>query len=321
MESHDIQVSGSQDASVVVAEAAKVLESLGRVRLVGINFAMAKLVQAVEIIKHKVEGLHQLNEVQHLDESNKTRLHITLSFSLLAASHHGYQPPLPASQVSSVSLSELARAPPKEERPPRKVWGRDRPELAHAEGPKDSSHRPHQGRKPGWVDPARRPPQGSRPDRADLGRRPPHDRPESQYERVPRPQEEDKIEENELRVTARRPAKYVVKEAVLLLKQKNFPSVVLKGSGTAIPQVVEVAESLRHSVAGLHQVSTISRREVTDLLRAKEAGLADIEKTRTVPTLEIVLSRSAQDTRHYGYQAPLPVSQVREMSLEEALSQ
>jgi DNA-binding protein len=112
-----------------------------------------------------------------------------------------------------------------------------------------------------------------------------------------------------------------VREAVLLFKQKNFSSVVLKACGTAIPRLVDVAETLRHSVLGLHQVSKLSHREVTDLLRSKDEGHTEVEKTRTVPAVEIVLSRTAQDTKHSGYQAPLPASKVKEMSLEEASSQ
>lgn len=303
MEAEDIQVSGSRGAGAVVAEAAKHLERNGRARMCAINFAMPRLIQAVEILKHKVAGLHQINEIEHLEESNKTKLSVTLSFSLLTSSHSGYQAPLPASQVQSVPLSEIAKIPEREEReerPPRR----------------EGAERPTRGAGPAR---GKREPRSQEETKSGHVRKPRHAE-DSKFEVVQKRTEEVKIEENEIRITARRPAKYIVKDAVLLLKEKNFSSIVLKASGTAIPNLVEVAERLRHCVAGLHQVSILGRREVTDLLRSKEAGVEDMERTRDVPTLEIVASKTVPDTRHYGYQAPLPASRVKEMTLEEAAS-
>jgi DNA-binding protein len=302
METEDIQVSGGHGAGVVVAEAAKALERYGIVRLVGINFAVHRLIQAVEILKHKVAGLHQLNEIEHLEEGNKAKMTITLSFSQLAASHIGYQAPIPESQVTSTPLAEIAKMPERDER------RRQYPSSGTDSGPTRRE----------------RPPRKPRDERAEVleehkGRRPPREeKPRAiNYER--QSHEEEKMLENEIKVTARRPAIYSVKRAVILLKQQNLPSITLRASGTAISRLVETAEVLRHSVEGLHQVSKMSHREVTEMLRVE--GQADVERTRIVPVLEILFSRSAEDTRHYGYQAPLLASKVKEMSLEEALSQ
>mmetsp|Transcript_23736 Transcript_23736/g.42025 ORF Transcript_23736/g.42025 Transcript_23736/m.42025 type:complete len:317 (-) Transcript_23736:512-1462(-) len=315
MEAEDIQVSGSRGAGNVVAEAAKLLERNRRVRLCAINFAMPRLVQAVEILKHKVAGLYQLNEIEHLEESNKTKLSVTLSFSQLDARNIGYQAPLPASQVQSVPLSEVAKLPEREERPPRPATSQPREEGRR---PAPKRDRPAPDRTTDRTnDRTKREPQQEErkpfPARTRLSA-------DSKYEIVQRRREEVKIELNEIRVTARRPSKYIVMDAVLLFKQQGHSSIILKASGTAIPRLVEVAERLRHCVAGLHQLSKLSRREVTDVFRAKDEEAAEIERTRAVPTLEVELSKNPLDTRHYGYQAPLPASKVKEMTLEEATS-
>jgi hypothetical protein len=115
MEPAAVLVSGSKGVGVVVADAAKQLDVYGRVQLSAINNAIPRLVQAVELLKHRVVGLHQLNEVEHL-EGGKVKLSVTLSFTKLASFHSGYQPPLPASQVENVPLAEVAKLPERDSR-------------------------------------------------------------------------------------------------------------------------------------------------------------------------------------------------------------
>jgi len=307
MDLAEVQVSSSKAAEVVVAEAAALISANGKVRLTAINFAMPTLVKAVEQLKHKVSGLHQLNEVEHIDESNKVRLAVTLSYVKFASTHYGYQAPIAAEHVRSVPLAELSQIP-------KKLATTER----NPEGVKERRHFDPRGpRRPAYTTDAgeehKRP---IHPKRAER----PHGKPQDdgKYEKVPRHPEDEKLEGNEIRVTSKRPALAIVKEAVLLIKRSSYSTIVLKATGSAIPRAVEVSEALRHSVGGLHQQIVMSRREVTDIYKAKDAGVDDLEVNRTVPHLTVTLSRSALDTRHYGYQAPLPVSQVREMTIEEA---
>jgi DNA-binding protein len=130
--------------------------------------------------------------------------------------------------------------------------------------------------------------------------------------------EEEKLEDNEIRVLTKLPVEATVKKAVLLLKRSSAPSIHLKATGSAIPQAVAIAEAIRRGVAGLHQLTTIGKVEVTDVYVPTEEGLTEIVKTRQITTLEITLSKIGGNKSHYGYQEPLPADQVKEISVEEA---
>jgi DNA-binding protein len=138
--------------------------------------------------------------------------------------------------------------------------------------------------------------------------------------KLPHRLEEEKLEDNEIRVTAKRPVDQSVKQIVLLFKRLRYSRVTLKATGSAIPRAVEITEAARYCLAGLHQVVQLSRIEVTDTFQSN-TGSDDIQKVRSVPSLDIILALSALDTGHYGYQPPLPVSQVREMTVAEAEQQ
>lgn len=109
-----------------------------------------------------------------------------------------------------------------------------------------------------------------------------------------------------------------VKEAVVLFMKDRLDRIVLKASGMALAHAVAVAEDIRRSVRGIHQVASFTKRKVTDVFEPTKSGLESITQERFVPTIDIVLSTRAERTSEPGYQAPLPDSQVKEMSLEEA---
>jgi DNA-binding protein len=309
MEAAGVLVSASRGIGVVVAEAANQLEMYGRVQISGINFTMPRLVQAVELLKHKVLGLHQLNEVELL-EGSKVKLSVTLSFAKLASFHCGYQPPLPASQVENLPLAEVAKLPERDTR-------------------QDEGEHPVQTtRKPKAVSrPVRLP--GTQHQKESARKQIPRSQPKlqpkpqaasSEWVKLPRRLEEEKLEENEIRVTTKRSVDQSVKEIVLLFKRLRYARVILKATGSAIPRAVEITEAARYCVAGLHQMVQLTRVEVTDTFQSSE-GLDDIQKVRSVPSIDIILALSALERGHYGYQAPLPASQVREMTVAEAEQQ
>lgn len=328
MDTEEINVSSTRGISFVVSEAAKRLETSRRVTLCGINFAMPRLVQAVELLKHSIRGLHQVNAFERIAETNKTRLTVTLSLTELDTRAKGYQVPLESSQVTERPISEIAKVPERKPRPER---------TGEATGRTDEDTR---SRRPYMRRGGRRGQRGGRsrggPPRASgdtyrATERGPNPRAErrqvprtiggagaDKYIRVPRHIEEEKLEENEFRVTAKLSVEASVKAAVVQFKRKQVPSVILKATGSAIPQAVGIAEAIRRGVSGLHQLTQVGRLEVTDVYKPKEEGLTDINKKRQVPTIEIVLSRTMLDKSHYGYQAPLPADKVKEISLEQA---
>jgi DNA-binding protein len=328
MATDEINVSSTRGIGFVVSEAAKALESKGRVTLCGINFAMPRLVQAVELLKHSLKGLHQVNSFERIADSSKTRLSVTLSLSEVDSRTKGYQEPLPLSKVTERPISEIAKVPerkPRTERRPEGTLG-----LTTEEESKGPRGPPRRSRRGGFRGRSRFGGRGAsrgnsegRSRSAPRGRRPdgPRSREaigEEKYTRVPRKIEEEKLEDNEIRITAKLPVEATVHRAVVLFKRLNASSVTLKATGSAIPQAVAIAEAIRRGVAGLHQLTEVSRQEVTDVFKAREEGLTDISKTRQVPILDIVLSKASVDTSHYGYQAPLSADKVKEISVEVA---
>lgn len=332
MDTDEINVSSTRGIGYVVSEAAKALETKRRVTLCGINFAMPRLVQAVELLKHSIKGLHQVNNFERVSDSNKTRLTVTLSLVELDTRSKGYQAPLSLSKVTERPISEIAKVPERRPRPER------RPET-EGEHPTEEGRFPRsEGRRGGRRGRGGRGGRGARggrnrstgarggaetrggprTGRRGQGPRNASDIGSEKYIRVPRVIEEEKLEDNEIRVTAKLSVEATVRKAVVLFKRSGATSVILKGTGSAIPQSVSIAEAIRRGISGLHQLTEIHRQEVTDVYKPREEGLSDILKSRYVPTISIVLSKTSLDRSKYGYQAPLTADKVKEISLEEA---
>jgi hypothetical protein len=66
-------------------------------------------------------------------------------------------------------------------------------------------------------------------------------------------------------------------------------------------------------VAGLHQLTVASASKITDTYEPKEEGLDVVTVDRTVPVINITLSKEALDTSHPGYQAPLTAEEMLEL--------
>ena len=129
----------------------------------------------------------------------------------------------------------------------------------------------------------------------------------------PEEAEKAKSAENEIRIsTRRRPNSYIIYAAVLFL-EKQFDTVVLKGIGETIPQMLMVADVLRRRIKGIHQVNTISSINVQDIYEPLEEGLDTVIVTRTLSMLEVKLTTkpSAEDLKAAGYQKPIPDEDVQ----------
>lgn len=73
------------------------------------------------------------------------------------------------------------------------------------------------------------------------------------------------------------------------------------------------AEGLKHSVAGLHQLTEASASKITDTYEPKEEGLDVVTVDRTVPVITITLSKDPLDSSHPGYQPPLTPEEMLEL--------
>mmetsp|Transcript_32085 Transcript_32085/g.31817 ORF Transcript_32085/g.31817 Transcript_32085/m.31817 type:complete len:370 (+) Transcript_32085:47-1156(+) len=359
----EVTVSSTQGFGRQVTQVATLLETKRQAKITAINLAIPSAVNLVELIKHKVKGLYQINSFERVPNSNKTRVVFLLSLDPLDASSKGYQPPIPESQVESKTLAELKNQPTRSateenKRPPvrREQYGREE----HKPAQHGTSSKPHETAKEGETrKPANKPyssserteraPRGTRGDRVSRGNRGDRgDRAErgerrggsrgprgsrgrgygnfQGERRVPPEQgkyvretvrETTKKEDNEIFVSMKGSESFFLKQALLLLKKDGKRTIVIKASGAAIPKAVKVVEDIKRHELGLHQLNNFNNRKIQVLYHAQEEGLEDRTAERDLTGVEIILSKDEQDRTHTGYQAPLPASQVKSISIEE----
>lgn len=107
----EVAVSRSQTLAFKVVKAAELLESHQEVYITAINSAISSAIYLVELLKHRVKGLHQDNKFERVENTNRTRLVIRLSLKELSSSSEGYQKPIPESDVQEKSFTELKKLP------------------------------------------------------------------------------------------------------------------------------------------------------------------------------------------------------------------
>nr|CCC90090.1 unnamed protein product [Trypanosoma congolense IL3000] len=126
--------------------------------------------------------------------------------------------------------------------------------------------------------------------------------------------------ENEIRVAATHGAGGCITYAIALLRGEDgktqHDTVKISAMGSAIRTAVYVAEVLRRRVPGLHQTIDISSEVIRDEYEGIGEKKDKVEVERKVSTILITLSLKPLDTKHIGYQAPLPESEVREEERE-----
>src|SRR4051794_22185766 len=110
----EVTVSSTQGLSRYITQVANLLENKGEATITAINLAIPQAINLVELIKHRVKGLHQINTFERVQDSNKTRVTLHLSFKQLDSRDKGYQAPISESEVTVKTFDELRTAPVRE---------------------------------------------------------------------------------------------------------------------------------------------------------------------------------------------------------------
>lgn len=80
--------------------------------------------------------------------------------------------------------------------------------------------------------------------------------------------------------------------------------VVFSGSGGGVTKTITCVEILKRRVGGLHQVSKVYYKTVTEIWEGPQQGVPGISVRKTVPAICILLSNDPLDAREPGYQPP-----------------
>merc|ERR1712139_9087 len=91
----------------------------------------------------------------------------------------------------------------------------------------------------------------------------------------------------------------------------------ISATGNALTKAVTLAEVCKRRFKGLHQITNLGSQEIVDEYEPLEEGLDKVTDTRSIPFIEITLSKEPLDTSDKGYQAPLDESLVKELDPEE----
>lgn len=120
----------------------------------------------------------------------------------------------------------------------------------------------------------------------------------------------DEIPDNEIRVKANsRIGRYLRRVAQLFAEEKS--EIIIRGVSNAMENVVKLGELIKHRFPNLHQLNKIEEHEFVDEWEPLYEGMEKLRHTRKVTMLSITLSKSAQDTSNFGYQLPIPQSEVK----------
>eukprot|EP00930_Biecheleria_cincta_P014665 TRINITY_DN1251_c0_g4_i1.p1 TRINITY_DN1251_c0_g4~~TRINITY_DN1251_c0_g4_i1.p1 ORF type:complete len:320 (-),score=93.67 TRINITY_DN1251_c0_g4_i1:16-975(-) len=137
------------------------------------------------------------------------------------------------------------------------------------------------------------------------------------YRKVYKPKEDVPKSDEEIRVTAAGSVSAYVSRAATVFNELNKPRVVVQATGNALTKAVTAAEVIKRRFKGLHQITELKTVELQDEYEPLEEGLDKVIDTRSVPVIEIKLSKEPLDTSDKGYQPPLDESQVTEYDAEE----
>jgi len=138
------------------------------------------------------------------------------------------------------------------------------------------------------------------------------------YRRVEKVKEEaDGKNDEEIRLTAQGSISAYVGRAGTVFNELEKQHVLLKATGGALTKAVTTAEVIKRRFKGLHQITKIGAIELTDEYMPLEEGLEIVFDTRSVPFIEITLSKEALDTSDMGYQPPIDESLVKDVDPEE----
>lgn len=130
--------------------------------------------------------------------------------------------------------------------------------------------------------------------------------------------EKEPIGSDEIRITAAGSVFRYVDYAKSLFDEKQKKKVTIKATGNAISKAVSLAEIIKRSFKGLHQLTLCGSTTIKDHYEPTEEGLDPVTEERVVSFIEITLSLDPLDQSHPGYQPPLDDSVVDEFDLDKA---
>uniref|UniRef100_A0A671QMU8 Ribonuclease P and MRP subunit p25 n=1 Tax=Sinocyclocheilus anshuiensis TaxID=1608454 RepID=A0A671QMU8_9TELE len=84
--------------------------------------------------------------------------------------------------------------------------------------------------------------------------------------------------------------------------------VVFSGTGRAVTKTITCAEIMKRKVRGLHQLSKLQYRTVTEVWESQESGPLQMTVHRTLPSICILLSKEPLDPQEPGYQPPAEIN-------------
>ncbi|XP_050956026.1 ribonuclease P protein subunit p25a [Labeo rohita] len=90
--------------------------------------------------------------------------------------------------------------------------------------------------------------------------------------------------------------------------------VLFSGTGRAVTKTITCAEIMKRKVRGLHQVSKLQYRTVTEVWESQESGPVQMTVHRTLPSICILLSKEPLDPQEPGYQPPAEINALSEES-------
>ncbi|OMJ66734.1 hypothetical protein SteCoe_36327 [Stentor coeruleus] len=111
MSSEEVMVAQNQGIGQKITQVAILLQTQREATITAINLAIPAAINLVEIIKHRVKGLYQVNSFERVPDSKKTRMKIKLSLNPLNPADKGFQDPIPESQVIEKTLDDLKKPP------------------------------------------------------------------------------------------------------------------------------------------------------------------------------------------------------------------
>ena len=243
----EIQVGAFFSMGNLITRAAEALESSGEVRLTGINFSASKVIDVAELLKHKIKGLHQVNELESFE--GKTRLTIVISTKKLSGTKGYYTAPIPEDQVEETTYEALKT------KPPRKNEGeqRTREEGEGRRGGNRGGRRGRRGR--GREERGERGGRGGKSGRQAAPKKPAAEARPSKFSIVQKQMEEEKRESNDIFITnAEIPAQL---ESVKALAKSG--NITIKAIGNNIYKAVTIGELVK-SESGLKLFSKISSK-------------------------------------------------------------
>merc|ERR1711972_512176 len=132
-----------------------------------------------------------------------------------------------------------------------------------------------------------------------------------------KPKDTSEKSESEIRVTAMGSVSAYISRAGKVYGELNQSKVVIAATGNALTKAVTSAEVIKRRFKGLHQITKLGSQEIVDEYEPLEEGLDKVTDTRSIPFIEITLSKEPLDTSDKGYQAPLDESLVKELDPEE----